>query len=54
MCSSDLYYAIAADLTPGNRALAKKQFKVFLRLKPSQDQVDIAKPILAKLGLKAP
>jgi cytochrome c-type biogenesis protein CcmH/NrfG len=49
-----LYYAIAADLTPGNRALAKKQFEVFLRLKPSKDQVDIAKPLLAKLGLKAP
>ena len=49
-----LYYAIAADLTPGNLALAKKQFEVFLKLKPSQDQVDIAKPILAKLGLKAP
>ena len=49
-----LSYAIAADLTPGNLALAKKQFEVFLKLKPSQDQVDIAKPLLAKLGLKAP
>ena len=49
-----LYYAIAADLTPGNLALAKRQFEVFLKLKPSQDQIDIAKPLLAKLGLKAP
>jgi hypothetical protein len=40
-------------LTPGNRALAKKEFEVFLKLKPSRDQMDIATPLLAKLGLKA-
>jgi cytochrome c-type biogenesis protein CcmH/NrfG len=46
-----LYYAIVADSTPGNRALAKKQFEVFLRLKPSRGQMAIAQPFLTKLGL---
>jgi len=48
-----LYYAIVADATPGNQALAKSQFEVFLALKPSAGQLAIAKPFLAKLGLKA-
>jgi cytochrome c-type biogenesis protein CcmH/NrfG len=46
-----LYYAIVADSTPGNQALAKAQFKVFLALKPSAGQLAIAKPFLKKLGL---
>jgi len=49
-----LYYAIVADATPGNQALAKKQFEVFLGLKPSRGQLAVAQPFLQKLGLKAP
>jgi cytochrome c-type biogenesis protein CcmH/NrfG len=48
-----LYYAIVADATPGNQALAKSQFEVFLALKPSAGQLAIAKPFLTKLGLKS-
>jgi len=46
-----LYYAIVAYKTPGNRALAKDQFAVFLRLHPSIAQVAIAEPYLRALGL---
>jgi cytochrome c-type biogenesis protein CcmH/NrfG len=46
-----LYYAIVADSTPGNRALAKSQFEIFLALKPSLGQLAIAKPFLKQLGL---
>jgi cytochrome c-type biogenesis protein CcmH/NrfG len=48
-----LYYAIVADSTPGNRALAKGQFEVFLALKPSLGQMAIAKPFLKQLGLRS-
>lgn len=47
-----LYYAIVADATPGNQALAKREFAVFLALHPSAYQRAVAKPFLAKLGLK--
>ncbi|HEV3186497.1 MAG TPA: hypothetical protein VGZ04_00455 [Acidimicrobiales bacterium] len=46
-----LYYAIVAASTPGNTALAKNEFNVFLSLKPSAAQLDIARPFLAGLGL---
>jgi tetratricopeptide (TPR) repeat protein len=46
-----LYYAIVADSTPDNRALAKSQFQVFLALKPSPGQLAIARPFLKQLGL---
>jgi tetratricopeptide (TPR) repeat protein len=46
-----LYYAIVADSTPNNRALAKREFQVFLALKPSPGQLAIARPFLAPLGL---
>jgi len=46
-----LYYGIVADSTPGNQALAKSEFEVFLALKPSAGQLAIAKPFLAKLDL---
>lgn len=46
-----LYYAIAADSTPGNQALAKSEFKVFLALHPSKGQLEIAAPFLKELGL---
>jgi len=46
-----LYYAIVADSTPGNQALARAQFSVFLSLKPSKGQLAIARPFLARLGL---
>jgi len=46
-----LYYAIVADSTPGNQALATKQFRIFLALKPSAGQLAIAKPFLVRLGL---
>jgi cytochrome c-type biogenesis protein CcmH/NrfG len=48
-----LYYAIVADATPGNQALAKSEFEVFLDLRPSKGQLAIAKPFLTKLGLKS-
>lgn len=46
-----LYYAIVAASTPGNSALAKSEFKVFLALKPSAAQLAIAQPFLQQLGL---
>ena len=46
-----LYYAIVAASTPGNQALAKKEFAVFLTLKPSKAQLLIATPFLRNLGL---
>ncbi|HTT59159.1 MAG TPA: hypothetical protein VMF33_03855 [Acidimicrobiales bacterium] len=47
-----LYYAIVADSTPGNKALAKSEFKVFLDLHPSSAQLAVARPFL--LALKLP
>ncbi len=46
-----LYYAIAASDTPGNAALAKAQFRVFLTLHPSAAQQAVAAPYLARYGL---
>ena len=46
-----LYYAIAASDTPGNAALAKTQFRVFLTLHPSAAQRAVAAPYLARYGL---
>lgn len=46
-----LYFAIVADSTPGNQRVAKTEFEEFLRLKPSQGQMAIARPFLKKLGL---
>ncbi len=46
-----LYYAIAAASTPGNRALAISQFRVFLRLDPSAAQMAVAQPYLARYHL---
>ena len=46
-----LYYAIVADSTSGNQAVAKTQFEEFLALKPSKGQLAIARPFLKKLGL---
>lgn len=46
-----LYFAIVADSTPGNRTVAINEFRVFLRLSPSYDQMAIAEPFLKKLGL---
>jgi hypothetical protein len=48
-----LYYAIVAASTPGNTALAKSEFHVFLSLKPSAAQLDIARPFLTGLGLSS-
>jgi tetratricopeptide (TPR) repeat protein len=50
-CAARLYYAIVADSTPGNEALAKSQFRVFLALNPSKGQLAIARPFLAQLHL---
>ncbi|MDE3064125.1 MAG: hypothetical protein KGJ36_00450 [Acidobacteriota bacterium] len=44
-----LYYAIAAASTPGNRALAVREFRVFLSLSPSPAQLAIAAPFLSQL-----
>jgi cytochrome c-type biogenesis protein CcmH/NrfG len=46
-----LYYGIAAYSTPGNRAVAISEFKVFLDLHPSSVQLGLAHPYLVKLGL---
>jgi tetratricopeptide (TPR) repeat protein len=46
-----LYFAIVADSTPGNQKIAKTEFEEFLKLKPSQGQLAIARPFLKKLGL---
>jgi hypothetical protein len=46
-----LYLGIVAASTPGNLAVAKKEFEVFLTLKPSVGQLAIAQPFLEKLGL---
>ena len=48
-----LYYAIVAASTPGNQALAKRQFATFLTLNPSKAQLLIAGPFLRNLGLAA-
>jgi cytochrome c-type biogenesis protein CcmH/NrfG len=46
-----LYYAIIADSTPGNEALAKSEFRVFLALHPSKGQLAIARQFLIALKL---
>lgn len=46
-----LYYAIVADSTPGNKALAKSEFEVFLDLHPSSAQLAVARPFLSALKL---
>jgi hypothetical protein len=48
-----LYYAIVADATPGNKALATAQFEVFVKLHPSKEQLDIATPFLKALKINA-
>ena len=49
--AAHLYYGIVAASTPQNQALAKSQFKLFLRLHPSAAQRAIAKPFLSRYGL---
>ncbi len=49
-----LYFAIVADSTPGNQRVAKSEFEAFLKLKPSNGQLAIARPFLKKLGIKVP
>ncbi|MGA7834796.1 MAG: hypothetical protein WCA31_06260 [Acidimicrobiales bacterium] len=46
-----LYYAIVADSTPHNTAVAKSEFRVFLALHPSKAQLAVAAPFLRQLGL---
>ncbi|MGC2485356.1 MAG: hypothetical protein WA359_03820 [Acidimicrobiales bacterium] len=46
-----LYYAIVADSTPGNKALAKSEFEVFLDLHPSTAQLAVARRFLLELKL---
>jgi tetratricopeptide (TPR) repeat protein len=48
-----LYYAIAAYSIPHNEAVAKSEFKVFLALHPSKEQLADAAPILKELGMSA-
>jgi len=47
-----LYYAIVAASTPGQSALARRQFQLFLSLHPSAGQLAVARPFLAKFHLK--
>ena len=46
-----LYYAIVAASTPGNRALATREFRIFLSLQPSPAQLAVARPFLLQFGL---
>ena len=46
-----LYYAIVAMSIPTNRALAKREFAIFLRLHPTAAQRAVAQPYTAALGL---
>ncbi len=48
-----LYYALIADSTPHNEALAKSEFRVFLALHPSKAQLAVAAPFLKQLGIRA-
>ena len=48
-----LYYAIVADSTPHGRALAVREFRVFLALHPSPGELAVARPFLTALGLGA-
>jgi tetratricopeptide (TPR) repeat protein len=48
-----LYYAIAAYSIPHNEAVAKSEFKVFLALHPTKEQLADAAPILKELGMSA-
>jgi tetratricopeptide (TPR) repeat protein len=52
-CAARLYYAIVADSTPGNEALAKSEFRVFLKLNPSKGQLAVALPFLKQLHLSS-
>ncbi len=47
-----LYLAIVAASTPGNQAVAKREFEVFLTLRPSVGQMAVATPFLRQLGLR--
>ena len=49
--ASRLYYAIVADSTSGNGALARAEFETFLRLGPTPGQLAVARPFLVRLGL---
>jgi cytochrome c-type biogenesis protein CcmH/NrfG len=46
-----LYYGIVAFSTPGNAALARQLFQIFLRLHPSTAQRAIASTYVRRLGL---
>ena len=48
-----LYYAIVAAATPGNTATARREFRLFLTLKPSKAQLLVAQPFLLNLDLRA-
>jgi tetratricopeptide (TPR) repeat protein len=48
-----LYYALVADSTPHNQAIAKSEFRVFLALHPSKAQLAVAAPFLKQLGIRA-
>jgi len=49
-----LYVAIVAASIPGNRAVAVRQFKIFLGLRPSSGQLAVARPFLRSLGVASP
>ena len=49
--SAYLYYAIAAQSTPGNTALAIRTFRKFLSLSPTAGEMASAKPWLVAAGL---
>jgi cytochrome c-type biogenesis protein CcmH/NrfG len=49
--SARLYYAIAAASTPGSRAVAVAQMRIFLALRPNAHLMAIARPWLRALGV---
>lgn len=48
-----LYYALVAASTPGETALARREFALFLTLHPSKAQLAIARPFLARYHLSS-
>lgn len=49
-----LYFAIVADLTPGNQRVAKTELEEFLKLRPSLGQLAVAQRYLGQLGVDIP
>jgi tetratricopeptide (TPR) repeat protein len=47
-----LYYAIIAASSPGKKSLAISQFRKFLKLNPSAQELAVAEPYMRRLGVR--